>query len=360
MQTRRSARLRQPQNGSSSDSLNDTQPQQPQQPQEPRQPSPQEPELECFDDAPGLAPGAAGMKQQQQHQQQHQQNLSSSDQSAKVDDTAGGSAMADVDAAAALSAQQPAGCYPCTSTEDETVGEGPSSRRRSLLDANDCQCTGPKRQRVQVYELDQINLPLQVFSDASHLPKPFWSVDEDDISNSQWAVEYIEDHYQYKRILEVSNQPAVRAPGSPLTLCVSIPQGKYMVCPDYLSRQSELNERMRAILVDWLIEVHAQFKLIDETLFMAVHLMDRFLEKRRIKRAQLQLVGIAAMLIASKYEEIYAPEIHDFVYIADRAYAPDEIVRMESIILNELCFKITMPSTLHFVQRYAQIATTSA
>jgi cyclin B len=125
-----------------------------------------------------------------------------------------------------------------------------------------------------------------------------------------------------------------------------------MVCPDYLSRQSELNEWMRAILVDWLIEVHAQWKLIDETLFMAVHLMDRFLEKRRVKRAQFQLVGIASMLIATKFEENYHPEIHDFVSICDGAYGSDEIVLMESTVLNELHFQIIMPSTLQFVERY--------
>lgn len=84
---------------------------------------------------------------------------------------------------------------------------------------------------------------------------------------------------------------------------------------------------MRAILVDWLIEVHYKFKLLPETLFLTVNLIDRFLEREAIHRTKLQLVGVTSMLIASKYEEIYAPEVKDFVYITDRAYQKEEILR---------------------------------
>ena len=71
---------------------------------------------------------------------------------------------------------------------------------------------------------------------------------------------------------------------------------------------------MRAILVDWIIEVHLKFKLLPETLFITVNLIDRYLSIINIKRNNLQLVGVTAMFIASKYEEIYAPEVKDFVY----------------------------------------------
>ena len=86
---------------------------------------------------------------------------------------------------------------------------------------------------------------------------------------------------------------------------------------------------MRAILVDWIIEVHLKFKLLPETLFLTVGLIDRFLELEQIQRSSLQLVGVTAMLIASKYEEIYAPEVRDFVYITDNAYTRDQIFAME-------------------------------
>lgn len=77
---------------------------------------------------------------------------------------------------------------------------------------------------------------------------------------------------------------------------------------------------MRAILVDWLIEVHSKFKLQRETLFIAITIIDRFLEKIKVSKSKLQLVGVSALLIACKYEEIYPPEVKDFVYITDRAY----------------------------------------
>jgi hypothetical protein len=76
---------------------------------------------------------------------------------------------------------------------------------------------------------------------------------------------------------------------------------------------------MRAILVDWLIEVHLKFKLKSETLFLTVNLIDRFLERQKVSRNKLQLVGVTAMMIASKYEEIYPPQIGDFAYITDKA-----------------------------------------
>ena len=93
-----------------------------------------------------------------------------------------------------------------------------------------------------------------------------------------------------------------------------------------MQQQQDINEKMRAILVDWIIEVHLKFKLLPETLFITVSLIDRYLEIEQIKRTNLQLVGVTAMLIASKYEEIYAPEVRDFVYITDNAYTKEEIL----------------------------------
>jgi cyclin B len=88
-----------------------------------------------------------------------------------------------------------------------------------------------------------------------------------------------------------------------------------------ISTQDDITEKMRAILIDWLIDVHAKFKLEANTLFMAANIIDRFLSKERISRKQLQLAGVAAMLIACKFEEIYAPEVRDFVYISDEVSA---------------------------------------
>ena len=62
------------------------------------------------------------------------------------------------------------------------------------------------------------------------------------------------------------------------------------------------------------------------------------------------------MLIASKYEEIYAPEVRDFVYITDKAYTKEEILKMESAILTTLDFNICQPSAYRFLERFAKIA----
>ena len=86
---------------------------------------------------------------------------------------------------------------------------------------------------------------------------------------------------------------------------------------------------MREILTDWLIEVHLKFKLLPETLYLTINLIDRYLTTQNIYRNKLQLVGVTAMLIASKYEEIYPPIVSDFVYITDNAYTSAEIRQME-------------------------------
>merc|ERR1711968_386932 len=96
--------------------------------------------------------------------------------------------------------------------------------------------------------------------------------------------------------------------------------------PNYMSTQPYINERMRTILVDWLVEVHLKFKMVPETLYLTVHIIDRFLEKKEVRRSRLQLVGVAALLVSSKYEEIYPPELRDLVYITDRAYNKQEIL----------------------------------
>ncbi len=123
----------------------------------------------------------------------------------------------------------------------------------------------------------------------------------------------------------------------------------------YLEKQKDLNEKMRGILLDWLVEVHLKFKLLPETLYLTVNLIDRVLEREHISRQRLQLVGVTCMLIASKYEEIYAPEVRDFVYITDKAYAKADILRMETRILSLLKFRVAVPSAFRFLSRFHKI-----
>lgn len=112
---------------------------------------------------------------------------------------------------------------------------------------------------------------------------------------------------------------------------------------------------MRAILIDWLVEVHLKFKLVPETLYLTVNLIDRYLEKVPVMREKLQLVGVTAMLVASKFEEIYAPEVQDFVYITDKAYTKQEILECESGMLKALDFEVSHCSSWKFLQRLQKV-----
>jgi hypothetical protein len=120
---------------------------------------------------------------------------------------------------------------------------------------------------------------------------------------------------------------------------------------NYMKQQSDINEKMRGILVDWLIEVHLKFKLLPETLCLTISTIDRYLSVTDMHRSKLQLVGVTSMLIACKYEEIYPPEVRDFVYITDKAYTAEEVLDMEVLILNALQFNFTVPSSLKFIDR---------
>ena len=129
-------------------------------------------------------------------------------------------------------------------------------------------------------------------------------------------------------------------------------EDKYLVDPKYMSNQSDINHRMRAILIDWLIDVHLKYKLVPQTMYIAVNLIDRYLEKNETNRAKLQLVGVTAMFIACKYEEIYPPDLKDFVYITDGAYVKQDVLDMEYKMLKSLEFNITFPTQWSIFEIY--------
>ncbi|XP_062111915.1 G2/mitotic-specific cyclin S13-7-like [Humulus lupulus] len=154
-------------------------------------------------------------------------------------------------------------------------------------------------------------------------------IDAADADNELAAVEYIEDMYKFYKLVENESRPH-----------------------DYIDSQPEINEQMRAILMDWLVEVHTKFELSPETFYLTINIIDRFLALKTISRRELQLVGISAMLTASKYEEIWAPEVNDFVCLSDRAYTHEQILRMEKIILGKLEWTLTVPTPYVFLVRF--------
>jgi len=144
--------------------------------------------------------------------------------------------------------------------------------------------------------------------------------------------EYSEDIYSYLRQSEV----------------------KYMAKHNYMSKQPDINQGMRTILVDWLVEVGEEYKLQTETLYLAVSYIDRFLSYMSVQRAKLQLVGTAAMFIASKYEEIYPPDVGEFVYITDDTYNKRQVLRMEHLVLKVLGFDLSGPTANVFLSQMCQ------
>ncbi|XP_032874719.1 G2/mitotic-specific cyclin-B1-like [Amblyraja radiata] len=157
--------------------------------------------------------------------------------------------------------------------------------------------------------------------------------DGNDIVNCS---EYVKDIFKYLRQLEVDQ--AVR--------------------PDYLTGQG-ITGPMRAVLIDWLVQVQVNFKLLPESLYMTVSIIDRFLQDNPVTKKNLQLVGVTAMFVACKYEEIFPPVIGDFVVITDNAYTCAQIRQMERCILKKLDFSLGKPLPLHFLRRASKVADSS-
>ena len=126
----------------------------------------------------------------------------------------------------------------------------------------------------------------------------------------------------------------------------------YLPEKDYMLKQNDINHRMRAILIDWLIDVHNKYKLVPQTMYISVNLIDRYLSKNDTSRPKLQLVGVTSMFIASKYEDIYPPKLKDLVYVTDHAYVKDDVLIMENKMLKSLNFDITFPTQWSFLELY--------
>ncbi len=121
----------------------------------------------------------------------------------------------------------------------------------------------------------------------------------------------------------------------------------------YMLKQKDINEKFRAILVDWLCEVHYRFKFSASTLWVTVNLLDRYLEKNNeITRQKLQLVGVTTLLIACKECGDYPLEVHDCVYITDFAYVEKDITTMEVDILASLDYNTSVPTGYYFLCHY--------
>ncbi|NXS09927.1 CCNB2 protein, partial [Neodrepanis coruscans] len=211
---------------------------------------------------------------------------------------------------------------PSKMTNGIVLPKAPAAVNQAIKEIDVPKVVSPVPMDVSMQEEDLC----QAFSDV--LLNNVEDIDAEDWENPQLCSDYVKDIYLYLRELEL--QQAVR--------------------PHYLDGRT-INGRMRAILVDWLVQVHSRFHLLQETLYMCVAIIDRFLQGHPVPRKKLQLVGVTALLVASKYEEILCPDVADFVYITDNAYTSHEIREMEMIILKELNFDLGRPLPIHFLRR---------
>jgi len=125
------------------------------------------------------------------------------------------------------------------------------------------------------------------------------------------------------------------------------------VDPSYLARcgRSGVDSHKRLVLVDWLVEVVDEFQLRQETLYLAVSLLDRYLAVTHIRRGELQLIGITALWVAAKYEEVSPPALADYVDVTDFACSREQVLDTERRILRILKFELALPTSLNFLHQ---------
>lgn len=122
-----------------------------------------------------------------------------------------------------------------------------------------------------------------------------------------------------------------------------------------LTIQKDISMNMREVLIDWLVEVIEEYKLCKRTLQLAVNYVDRYLSRLSVHRSKLQLVGLSAVLIAGKYEEVYPPNVEDLCYIADNTYDTQQIVSCERDMLQILDFRMTATCPQDFIKMYGSL-----
>nr|XP_011468840.1 PREDICTED: putative cyclin-B3-1 isoform X3 [Fragaria vesca subsp. vesca] len=201
----------------------------------------------------------------------------------------------------------------CCKTASDIISRRNSNRRRSYTSLL---MTGPKlleeRDEAMKEELPSI----------------------DNHYNQLEVSDYVDEIYQYYWTYEAQNPPQA----------------------NFLLIQADITPHMRGILVNWLIEVHFKFDLMQETLYLMVTLLDQYLSQVPIKKNEMQLVGLTALLLASKYEDFWHPRVKELISISAESYTRDQILGMERSILKKLKFRLNTPTPYVFMLRFLKAA----
>lgn len=182
---------------------------------------------------------------------------------------------------------------------------------------------GPQEPRWNRHIFNELQRIMHKYSRAT------LDVDDEDTYDVTMVAEYAPEIFNYLHELEHKLSPD----------------------PNYMENQSELKWEMRAVLIDWVVQVHQRFNLLPETLFLTVNYIDRFLSRRRVSLARFQLVGAVALFIAAKYEEINCPTVQEVAYMADNAYTVDDFFKAELFMIDVLEFDMGWPGPMSFLRR---------
>ena len=177
----------------------------------------------------------------------------------------------------------------------------------------------------------------RLVSHRRNLSKKMVFSDQLEIRDPQMVAEFASDIYANMRLME--NHLKVDA--------------------NYLTKvqlPTEVKDTSRAFLIEWIIDVHRKFRLRAETLYVTVFIVDRFLSLKRIKKAELHILGVTALLISTKYEEIYPPQLKELLNVSENKFNKAEVLKMELDILVTLQFDLTSPSPYRFLERFRKLS----
>ncbi|KAI1075064.1 cyclin-like protein [Whalleya microplaca] len=217
--------------------------------------------------------------------------------------------------------------------KQDVLTEGEPLRKKVHTLENELKEEDQPKSKIGKLEDIAEKVPYMDEEPAKHeYPEGVKDLDSEDLDDPLMAAEYANEIFEYLRDLE----------------CNSVPN------PQYMSQQDDLEWKTRGILVDWLIEVHTRFHLLPETLFLAINIIDRFLSMKVVQLDRVQLVGITAMFIASKYEEVLSPHVSNFEHVADDGFSVAEILSAERYILGTLNYDLSYPNPMNFLRRISK------
>eukprot|EP01132_Coremiostelium_polycephalum_P004232 gene4232-5298_t len=192
------------------------------------------------------------------------------------------------------------------------------------------------QQQQQIFRIDPTDLQARM---AHHIWGDQWDtikhidIDKDVHDDPVYCTEYINQVFDNMRISQIKTQPI-----------------------DYMPHQTDLRPSMRALLVDWLVDIAFDLRVKNETIFLAVNYLDRYLSHVRISREQFQLIGASTFLLACKYEEINPPNPNEVKHLAGNYFTLEQLFEVESQILKTLGFSLTTPTIKFFLGRYLRAA----